>query len=192
MVTEYVEAKVGTELTKREFKIVGTRPQRPDGIDKVTGRALFGADMTAPGMLHGAILRSPHAHARIKSIDSTDALALTGVKAIVTSEDFVQQTGSEYQDTLDNCMARGKVFYDGHALAAVAAVSVKIANAAVRLIKVEYEILAHETDVDAAMLDDAPILHEGRKFRNIPEGNNGNVSGFWEFGHGDKIGRAHV
>lgn len=178
MVTEYVEGHAGAELSKREFKVVGTRPQRPDGVDKVTGRALFGADLFAPGMLHGAILRSPHAHARVISIDVSEALALKGVKAAVTSDDFVKQSGSGNQDTLDNCMARGKVFYDGHAIAAVAAVSTKVANAAVKLIKVEYEVLPHETDVDAAMQDDAPILHEGRKFRNIPEGNNGNVSGF--------------
>jgi len=66
------------------FTIVGTRPLRPDGLDKVTGRAKFGADMTAPGMLIGKILRSPHAHARIRSIDVSKALALPGVKAVVT------------------------------------------------------------------------------------------------------------
>lgn len=185
MVTEYKEGAVGAELGKREFKVVGTRPPRPDGIDKVTGRALFGADLTAPGMLHATILRSPHAHARINAIDTSAAQAMAGVKAIVTSDDFVKQGSSGNQDTLDNCMARGKVFYDGHAVVAVAATSVKVANAALKLIKVEYEVLPHETDVDAAMLDSAPILHEGRKFRNIPEGNNANVSGYWEFGHGD-------
>ncbi|MEO1918825.1 MAG: molybdopterin cofactor-binding domain-containing protein, partial [Paracoccaceae bacterium] len=185
MVRKYKEGTTGAEFSEREFKVVGTRPQRPDGIDKVTGRAMFGADLTAPGMLHATILRSPHAHARIVSIDTSAALAMDGVKAIVTSEDFVKQSSSGNQDTLDNCMARDKVFYDGHAIAAIAATNVTVANAALKLIKVEYEVLPHETDVDAAMLDSAPILHEGRNFRNIPEGNNGNVSGFWEFGHGD-------
>lgn len=185
MVTEYTEGAAGVEYSKRDFKVVGTRPPRPDGIDKVTGRALFGADLFAPGMLHATILRSPHAHARIVSIDASAALVMDGVKAVVTSDDFVKQSSSDNQDTLDNCMARGKVLYDGHAVAAVAAVSVKVANAALKLIKVEYEVLPHETDVDAAMLDSAPVLHEGRTFRNIPEGNNANVSGYWEFGHGD-------
>ena len=69
---------------KREFKLVGTRPPRPDGVDKVTGRALYGADTTAPGMLTGAILRSPHAHARIRSLDVSAAEKLAGVKAVVT------------------------------------------------------------------------------------------------------------
>src|SRR5689334_25056699 len=70
------------------LKVVGTRPSRPDGVDKVTGRANFGADMTMPGMLWGKIKRSPHAHARIVSIDVDKALALPGVKAVVTRADF--------------------------------------------------------------------------------------------------------
>ncbi len=188
MVNEYVESKSdASDVTesKRDFKIVGTRPLRPDGIDKVTGRAMFGADMSAPGMLHGATLRSPHPHARILSIDVSKALALDGVKAVVTSKDFVKQDNSGNQDTLDNLMARDKVLYHGHAVAAVAAVNVDVANSAAKLIKVEYEILPHETDVDAAMLPGAPVLHEGRKFSSVPEGSSPNVSSYWEFGHGD-------
>ena len=65
----------------KKFKVVGTRPLRPDGVDKVTGRARFGADYSLPGQLIGKVLRSPHAHARIKSIDTSKALALPGVKA---------------------------------------------------------------------------------------------------------------
>ncbi len=72
------------------FKYVGTRPDRPDGLDKVTGRARFGADATAPGMLFAAIKRSPHAHARILRIDATKALAMEGVKAVVTRADFAE------------------------------------------------------------------------------------------------------
>ena len=70
-----------------DFKLIGTRPNRPDGIDKVTGRAKFGADMYASGMLHGVIVRSPHAHARIVKIDTSKALAMKGVKAVVTRDD---------------------------------------------------------------------------------------------------------
>ena len=75
-------------LDERSFKIVGKRLPRPDGIEKVTGEACYGADQHAPGMLHALILRSPHAHARIVSIDTSRAEALRGVKAIVTSADF--------------------------------------------------------------------------------------------------------
>ena len=105
--------------TGRTFKQVGTRPNRPDGIDKVTGKARFGADISAPGMLIGKVLRSPHAHARIVSIDTSAAEAVNGVKAVITRADFADSD----DDTLDNAMAGAKVLYDGHAVAAVAASS---------------------------------------------------------------------
>ena len=90
------------EYSAREFKVVGTRPRRPDGIDKVTGKARYGADMTAPGMLWGAILRSPHAHARIVSIDTSKAAALPGVKAAITRADFPQvEVSPDMADILD-------------------------------------------------------------------------------------------
>ncbi len=107
---------------KRDFKIIGTRPARPDGIDKVTGRAKFGADMTAPGMLIGRVLRSPHAHARIRSINVSAAQALPGVKALVTRADF-PDAPEGMGNILDNCMAGEKALYDGHAVAAVSASS---------------------------------------------------------------------
>ncbi len=152
-----------------ELKIVGTSPVKHDGVDKVTGRAKFGADKHVPGMLIGKILRSPHPHARIKSIDASKALALAGVKAVVTRDDFfelpapVAQHGNIYTDFRDlmrNCMAREKVLYDGHALAAVAATTAKIAKKALGLIKVEYQVLPHVIDAEDAMLPGAPLLHE--------------------------------
>jgi CO/xanthine dehydrogenase Mo-binding subunit len=145
---------------KRKFKSVGTRPLRPDGIDKVTGRARFGADMSAPGMLTGLFLRSPHAHARIKSIDTSKAEALKGVKAIITSKDLPVRKGADL-DILVNIMARDRALYDGHAVAAVAAVDAAIARKALKLIKVDYEVLPHVTDVDMAMLPGAPLVHPG-------------------------------
>ncbi len=173
-------------LRKTEgFKIVGTRPQRPDGIEKVTGRALYGADLSVPDMLHGAVLRSPHPHARIVSIDASAALEMPGVRAVVTSADFKKQAKFFMQDTLDNCMARDFALYDGHAVAAVAAKTRKQAEEAAAKIRVEYEILPHVTEVEDAMKPDAPILHAGRSYRNIPEGNNANVTNYVEFGHGD-------
>jgi CO/xanthine dehydrogenase Mo-binding subunit len=168
----------------RQFKVVGTRPLRPDGIDKVTGRARFGADMSAPGMLIGRVLRSPHAHARIRSIDTSKAEALSGVKAVVTRADF-GPGDEDVADILDNCMAGEKALYDGHAVAAVAATSAAVARKALKLIEVDYETLPHVTDVDAAMKPDAPVLHEGLSDETVPEGVSQNVVHRVEFGHGD-------
>ena len=99
-----------TPDAKRKFDVVGTRPLRPDGIDKVTGRAKFGADATAPGQLVGRVLRSPHAHAKIKKIDTSKAEKLAGVKAVVTREDFPDLTNGDgaLYDILYNIMAREK------------------------------------------------------------------------------------
>ena len=169
----------------RDFKIVGTRVMRPDGIDKVTGKAMYGADMSAPGMLIGRVLRSPHAHARIVSIDTSVAEALDGVKAVVTAADLAKPDDEFFADIGDNCLARDKALYDGHAVAAVAAVDKATAKQAIRLIKVEYEILPHVTDVDAAMKPDAPIVQSGRALENVPAGMSQNVTSHFEFGHGD-------
>src|SRR5439155_6056877 len=150
-------------------RVVGTRPIRPDGVDKVIGRAAFGADMTMPGMLWGRVKRSPHAHARIKSIKTDKAAALPGVKAVVTAADFPEIPSEEafvgegpmnFRDLSYNCMARGKALYDGHAVAAVAATSSAIAEEALDLIEVEYEVLPHVIDVEDAMKPNAPILHD--------------------------------
>ncbi|MEO0622087.1 MAG: xanthine dehydrogenase family protein molybdopterin-binding subunit [Pseudomonadota bacterium] len=168
----------------RQFKVVGTRPVRPDGIDKVTGRARFGADITAPGMLQGLVLRSPHAHARIRSIDTSAAEALPGVHAVATRADF-GEVPEDVADIVDNCLAGEKALYDGHAVAAVAASSNAIARRALKLLKVEWEALPHVTDVDAAMGPDAPVLHEGRSDETVPAGMSGNVMSRYEFGHGD-------
>ena len=172
-------------IGERAFKVVGTRPDRPDGIDKVTGRARFGADMKAPGMLIGQILRSPHPHARIKSIDTSRAEALAGVKGVVTAADF--DLNEDHGDVLDNCMARGKALYEGHAVAAVAATSALIARKALKLIDINYEILPHVTDVDAAMAADAPLLHDGMITAGVEPAPTtpSNVAERFEFGHGD-------
>ena len=152
-----------------KFRQVGTRPVRPDGVDKVTGRAKFGADLKLPGMLIGRVLRSPHPHARIRAIDTSKAEALEGVKAVVTRADFPDIKSDEIvhgeadeslHDIVVNVMARDKALYEGHAVAAVAATSATVARKALALIEVDYEPLPHVTDVDAAMRPDAPILHE--------------------------------
>ncbi len=155
--------------TQRKFEQVGSRPIRHDGLDKVTGRARYGADFALPGMLHGAILRSPHAHARILSIDPRKALELEGVKAVVTAEDLPELEtdwvgdiayGMDLGEMAANIMARRKVLYHGHAVAAVAATSIELAREACGLIEVEYEPLEPVLTLERALAPDAPIIHE--------------------------------
>ena len=152
-----------------DLKVVGTRPIRPDGVDKVIGRAVFAADTRAAGMLWGKIKRSPHAHAKILSIDTSAAEALPGVKAVVTAANFPEITSEEafvgegpmnFRDLSRNIMARDKALYEGHAVAAVAAVTQEIASQALDLIDVQYEVLPFVIDVDEAMAPGAPVLHE--------------------------------
>ncbi|MFB0932744.1 MAG: molybdopterin-dependent oxidoreductase, partial [Pseudomonadales bacterium] len=178
-----------TSYTDQKFEQVGRRVRRPDGVDKVTGRAKYGADAYAPGQLVGLILRSPHAHARIKKIDISKAEKLPGVKAVVTCEDLPDLTGGNrgMMDILENCMARGRALYDGHAVAAVAAVDKTIAKQALKLIKVTYEKLPHVTDVDEAMEADAPVVQDFVFTSGVePKPTKpSNVSGISQFGHGD-------
>jgi CO/xanthine dehydrogenase Mo-binding subunit len=159
------------KYVERELKVVGTRPIRPDGADKVTGRARFAADYNLAGQLIGKVLRSPHPHARLISIDTSRALALPGVKAVVTRDDFADLPNEfaaageimiNYHDVVRTVMAREKVLFDGHPVAAVAAVSEAIAREALSLIRVEYEVLPHVIDVVEAMRPDAPLLHESQ------------------------------
>ncbi|PKB83201.1 MAG: oxidoreductase [SAR202 cluster bacterium Io17-Chloro-G9] len=157
-------------LSTTGFNVVGTRPIRHDGMDKVTGKARYSADFALPDMLQGKVLRSPHAHARIKSIDVSRALALPGVKAVVTAPDFPEIGGkladigegamSNPRFLSNNCLATEKVLYKGHAVAGVAATSASIAEQALALIDVDYEVLPAVVDVLDAMKDDAPVLHD--------------------------------
>ncbi len=162
-----MDAKTRSETKK--LKVVGTRPIRPDGIPKVTGLARYGADYSLPGMLWGKVLRSPHPHARIRSIDTSAAEALPGVKAVMTGADIPDQkfeyVGPErvavnFWHETRRIMAREKALYEGHAVAAVAAVSKRVAEQAAKLIKVDYEVLPHVIDVEEAMKPDAPLLYE--------------------------------
>ena len=174
-----------TSFTDQDFKTVGTRPLRPDGLDKVTGRAKYGADTFAPGQLVGLILRSPHAHAKIVKIDTSKAEKLPGVKAVITSKDLPDLTNGKRDllDILENCMARDRALYDGHAVAAVAAIDANTAKKALKLIKVQYKKLPHVTDVDEAMADDAPLIQPF--VRNPATDKPSNICHVSEFGHGD-------
>jgi len=178
------------------LKVVGQRPIRPDGVDKVTGRAQFGADFHLPGMLVGRIKRSPHAHARIVSIDTSAAEKLPGVKAIVTSADFDAGAAGEVEageshaamkEVAANCLARGKVLYQGHAVAAVAATQPEIAAEALDLIEVTYDVLPHVIDVEAAMAADAPVLHDDMFTKGVTPkpGKASNVAAKHLMGRGD-------
>ena len=159
---------MSTKSGTPQYKVIGTRPIRHDGADKVTGRAIYGADIKMSGLLHGKILRSPIAHARIRSIDTSAAEQLPGVMAVATSADFpdvkdkIAELGEGAVNLSHlgaNCLARGKVLYKGHAVAAVAAISPHIAEEAIKLIKVDYEPLPVVTWVLDAMKPDAPLLH---------------------------------
>ena len=154
---------------KRKYKVIGTRPVRHDGVDKVTGRAKYGADIELTGLLHGAIVRSPHAHARIVRIDTSQAAAMPGVRAVATSADFPAQGdrivelgegAANMRHLSANIMAREKVLYKGHAVAAIAADSRQIAEEAAKLVEVEYQLLPAVLDVCQAMQADAPILND--------------------------------
>ncbi|MDA0231857.1 MAG: xanthine dehydrogenase family protein molybdopterin-binding subunit [Chloroflexi bacterium] len=160
---------VQTYEPKSDYKVVGTRPIRHDGLDKVTGRAVYGADVKVPGLIWGEVLRSPHAHARIKSIDTSAAEAAPGVYAVATNADFPDPRAGEIDSGEDvvnferdtkNLLAKDKVLYKGHAVAAVAAVDRNTAIEATKLIKVEYELLKPVRNVDEAMAKGAPILME--------------------------------
>ncbi|MFK7913258.1 MAG: xanthine dehydrogenase family protein molybdopterin-binding subunit [Pseudomonadales bacterium] len=161
----------------QDLKYVGTSPIRPDGVDKVTGRALYGADQNLPNMIHGKVLRSPYAHANIKSIDLSGALALEGVFAALSGADFPApqggamggEGGGTVTDVAKNVMARDKVVYHGQAVAAVAAKNNQIAEAALAAIKVEYEPLEPVLSLAAALADDAVLLDEQCFTKGLPE-----------------------
>ncbi|MCZ6793173.1 MAG: molybdopterin-dependent oxidoreductase, partial [Planctomycetota bacterium] len=162
-------ASSASERGNGGYRVLGTRPVRHDGVDKVTGRAIFGNDVRLPGLVHGRILRSPHAHARILSIDTSAAEKHPDVLAVVTSADLpdpvdkVAQLGEgavNLSYLAANVLARGKVLYKGHAVAAVAVRNPHVAGEALDLIRVEYEPLPFVTWVLDAMKDDAPLLHD--------------------------------
>ena len=163
-------------MNEMNNKWIGKNTVRPDGAEKVTGRAEYGADTSMPGMIWGSVLRSPHPHAKIISINTKKAEALKGVKAVITSKDIVDFPLDTpvilgIQDMrwmCRNVMAKDKVLFHGHPLAAVAATTQEIAAKACELIEVEYEILPWSIDIEDAIKPDAPILHENYTFNDKP------------------------
>ena len=158
---------VATFEPRQEYRVIGTRPIRHDGYDKVTGRAIYGADVKMPGLIWADVLRSPHAHAAVKSVDTSEAEAMPGVLAVAINADLPQLEGGvvdlgegsvNFKWASDNILASDKVLYAGHVVAAVAAVDRNTAAEAIKRIKVEYEVLPSATNVDAALAEDAPVL----------------------------------
>ena len=146
-------------MAKRQLKYVGHNVARVDGIDKVTGKAKFVGDITVPGMLDGKILRSPYPHARIGSIDTTQAERLPGVVAVLTGADLAD-VNPIYNGR--PVIAMNKVRYAGEPVAAVAAQDVASAEEALSLIAVSYEELPVVTGIDAALKNGAPVIHEDK------------------------------
>lgn len=176
-------------MNDQSHKWIGKRTIRPDGADKVTGRAAYAADATMPGMVWGKVLRSPHPHAVIKSIDTSKAEALPGVKAVATAADFVDfpvdtpvPLGIQDMRWMSrNMLAKEKVLFHGHPIAAVAATSEEIAAEACALIEVDYDVLPFAIEIDDALAKDAPILHDFIEF----EGRKSNIAGTLEHKLGD-------
>ncbi len=169
-------------LSNTDYKVVGTRPVRHDGTDKVTGRAKYGADFDAAGTLFAKVLRSPHAHARIKSIDTSKAEAARGVRAVITGQDIPTSSPAARK-----VMAKDKALYKGHPVAAVAAVSAHDAEQALALIEVEYEPLKAATEVREAMAEDAELLHDGQTTEELGEKSDkhSNIATHFRYEQGD-------
>ena len=185
-----------SENGRNGYKVIGTRPLRPDGVDKVTGRAVYAADVQMTGLLHGFVLRSPHAHARIRSIDTSKAEAYPGVRAVVTAadmpeaEDKVEDLGEgavNLKYLSDNVLASDKALYHGHAIAAVAAVNPHVAQEAAELIEIDYELLPPVMTVDDALDDDAAILLETLRTDSMGEigAQPTNLASFFRHQRGD-------
>ncbi len=175
-------------MMSTSYNVIGKRLRRYDGADKVTGKALFGPDVALPGMLYGFILRSPHAHARLLSIETGRAEMMPGIYAVVTAADLpgaAEDAG--YQYARDNTLAGDKVLYVGHAVAAVAARTLTLAEEAARLIEVRYDVLPAVTDVLAAMREDAPILHNEMRTHSLAGRGDkpSNIAGYFRQLKGD-------
>ena len=158
-------------LAGREFALIGGRLRKIDGTGKVTGSTLYTDDIVVPGMLHGRILRSPHPHARILSIDTSEAEALDGVHAVVTGREMPTPYCIIPWTRDETALCVDRVRFIGDGVAAVAAVDEETAIRACGLIRVEYEILPAILEPEQALGPDAPQIHEAGK-----PGRNGNIT----------------
>jgi xanthine dehydrogenase molybdenum-binding subunit len=169
-----------TTKAPADQKVIGQRAPRVDAGERVTGRAIYPADLVRPGMAHGRVLRSPHAHARILRLDTSKAAALKGVLAVVTAADFPDvppgtiipfgETGADAWISAVIVLARGKALWRGQPIAAVAAVDPHIAARALELIDVAWEPLPAVMSIDAAMASGAPLIHPDSKPKGFDAG----------------------
>ena len=175
-----------TENPPSKYKYVGTRPIRHDGLDKVIGKARFAADLNLTGQLRAVMVRSPHAHARILSIDTSAAEAMPGVKAVVTGADFpaLDPTDPAHDEAVNN-IARDEVLYNGHTVAAVAATTLAEARAGAAAVKVEYEILPAVLSIDEAIADGAPIANSTNRTLFTGDTEPSNIASIGPFQRGD-------
>lgn len=175
-----------TENPPTKYKYVGTRPVRHDGLEKVTGKARFAADLDLTGQLRGAIVRSPHAHARIVSIDTSAAEAMPGVKSVVTGADFpaIDPADPAHDEAVNN-IARDEALYVGHAVAAVAATTMDEARAAAAAVEVEYEVLPAVLSIDEAIADGAPIANSTNRTLFTGDTEPSNIASVGPFQRGD-------
>jgi CO/xanthine dehydrogenase Mo-binding subunit len=161
-------------MTEKKFNVVGKRLEKIEARQKITGELKFSGDITFPGSLHAKILRSPCAHAHIKHIDTSKALKLKGVKAVITHED-VPEIPTMHQFLhlpsvmfYDSFLLEKKVRHYGDRVAAVAATSPEIAEEALELIKVEYEPLQAVFDPMEAIKPNAPVIHDAARRGETP------------------------
>jgi CO/xanthine dehydrogenase Mo-binding subunit len=182
-------------LKSNNYKVIGTRPIRHDGMEKVTGKAVYTADVQLPNMSYGAILRSPHAHALIKSMDTTAAENMDGVFGVITGKDFQSGIDKDIEigegianfkyDSM-NIMAREKVMYVGHAVAAVSAKDRNTAEEALKKIKITYETLTPVLTVNDAMKTDSTVIQEDFNGVDVNgETSSKNVADYFKFNFGD-------
>lgn len=188
---------ISEETKSKALKVVGKRLPRVDARERVTGKAVYPADFKLPGLVHAKLLRSPHAHARIRSIDTSRARALKGVLAVITAEDFPElpigstipfsDTGYDVWMVAEMNMARRKACWVGHPVAAVAAVDVHVAQEALKLIDVDYEVLPPVVGIADAMAPDAPVVHAHVLTKNVEPAPRGpsNICSRTVFGRGD-------
>jgi CO/xanthine dehydrogenase Mo-binding subunit len=168
---------VATNGETNGFKVVGQSTTRVDALEKVTGRALYAADVSPPGMLWGVFLRSPHPHALIKKIDTSKAEQLPGVLAVVTQESLATDQALVVEEEMhatrrvQTLFAQDKVHYEGEKVAAIAAMTKEIAEEAADLIEVEYEPLQGSGHVLDSIKESMPVINEGTGLLDAPADN---------------------
>ncbi|HET8839962.1 MAG TPA: aldehyde oxidase, partial [Ktedonobacteraceae bacterium] len=156
-----------SEQEKRAYKVIGQPLPKVDAYGKVTGRALYADDIMLPRMLHAALLRSPHPHARILSIDTRKAQDLPGVLAVITGEDLPRKFGILPSSQDEYALAIDKVRYVGDPVAAIAALDTETLEEALKLVQVEYELLPALMSIDEALARPEVKINDEARIGNI-------------------------